>query len=205
MTLRLEPLGDEDVDELIPERIPGELREKIARAAGGNPLFIEEMLAMAGEAGWTWSCRRRCRRCSRRAWISSRRPSGACSSGARSRGRSSTAAPCRRSHPTRPQVTPRLAALVRKELIRPDRPQLPGEDAFRFRHLLIRDAAYDALPKATRADLHERFASWLEEHGTELVELDEILGYHLEQACRYRAELGMPPTTAAWPRRRGAA
>ena len=93
--------------------------------------------------------------------------------------------------PEETQVTPRLAALVRKELIRPDRPQLAGEDGFRFRHLLIRDAAYDALPKATRADLHERFASWLEQHGTELVELDEILGYHLEQACRYRAELGM--------------
>ena len=34
----------------------------------------------------------------------------------------------------------------------------PDDDAFRFRHILIRDAAYDALPKATRADLHERFA-----------------------------------------------
>ena len=50
VTLRLEPLGDEEVDELIPERIPGVMREKIARAAGGNPLFVEEMLAMAGEA-----------------------------------------------------------------------------------------------------------------------------------------------------------
>ena len=94
--------------------------------------------------------------------------------------------------PEETQVTPRLAALVRKELIRPDRPQLPGEDGFRFRHLLIRDAAYDALPKATRAELHERFARWLEEHGVDLVELDEILGYHLEQACRYRAELNLP-------------
>ena len=46
--LRLEPLGSEDVDELIPERISGQLRTKIARAAGGNPLFIEEMLVMAG-------------------------------------------------------------------------------------------------------------------------------------------------------------
>ena len=45
--------------------------------------------------------------------------------------------------PEETQVTPRLAALVRKELIRPDRPQLAGEDGFRFRHLLIRDAAYD--------------------------------------------------------------
>ena len=55
----------------------------------------------------------------------------------------------------------RLIALVRKQLVRPDRAQLPGEDAFRFRHLLIRDAAYDALPKSVRADLHRRFAAWL--------------------------------------------
>ena len=93
------------------------------------------------------------------------------------------------------QVTPRLAALVRNQLIRPDRSQLAGEDGFRFRHLLIRDAAYEALPKSTRAELHERFAAWLAHHGAELVELDEVLGYHLEQACRYRAELGMAVTT----------
>ena len=62
-------------------------------------------------------------------------------------------------------MTPRLAALVRRELIRSDRPQFAGEDGFRFRHLLIRDAAYDALPKATSAELHERFAAWLEQRG----------------------------------------
>ena len=55
---------------------------------------------------------------------------------------------------------------------------------------MIRDAAYDALPKATRAELHERFADWLDEHGGDLVERDEIVGYHLEQAHRYRQELG---------------
>ena len=55
---------------------------------------------------------------------------------------------------------------------------------------MVRDAAYEALPKATRADLHERFALWLEEQGSDLVELDEIVGYHLEQAHRYRTELG---------------
>ena len=43
-----------------------------------------------------------------------------------------------------------------------------------------------------RAELHVRLAAWLEERGADLVELDEILGYHLEQACRYRAELGLP-------------
>jgi predicted ATPase len=58
------------------------------------------------------------------------------------------------------------------------------------RHLLIRDAAYDAIPKRLRAKLHERFADWLETKvGDRVAEHDEILGYHLEQACRYSAEL----------------
>ena len=61
-----------------------------------------------------------------------------------------------------PNVPSRLLALARKELIRPDRAEFAGEDAFRFRHLLIRDAAYQAMPKEQRADLHERFADWLE-------------------------------------------
>ena len=60
---------------------------------------------------------------------------------------------------------------------------------------------YDALPKTKRAELHELFASWLQRHGAQLVELDEILGYHLEQACRYRAELGLPvESTLTWRR-----
>ena len=79
---------------------------------------------------------------------------------------------------------------MRKDLVRPEQPLLPDDDAYRFRHLLIRDTAYEALPKATRAELHERFADWLAVNGTALVELDEILGYHLEQAYRYREELG---------------
>ena len=105
--------------------------------------------------------------------------------------------------PEEEHVTPRLAALVRRELIRPERAQFAGEDGFRFRHLLIRDAAYDALPKAVRAELHEGFAAWLERHG-ELVELDEILGFHLEQAARYKDELGRPDPVARLARRRAA-
>ena len=81
---------------------------------------------------------------------------------------------------------------MRHQLVRPDRAQLAGDDGYRFRHLLIRDAAYDALPKAVRADLHARFADWLDEQRSALVERDEIVGYHLEQAGRYRAELGQP-------------
>ena len=80
----------------------------------------------------------------------------------------------------RAQVRPRLLALARKELIRPDRPEFAGEDAFRFRHLLIRDAAYQAMPKEQRADLHERFAGWLE-------------GARGERSRRVRGDPGPPP------------
>jgi class 3 adenylate cyclase/tetratricopeptide (TPR) repeat protein len=191
VTLRLEPLGEEDVEELIPKRIAGELREKIARAAGGNPLFVEEMLAMAGEAEGevvvppTLQALLAARLDQLETAERSVLERGAVEGEIFHRGAVQALGP------DETQVTPRLAALVRKELIRPDRTQLAGEDGFRFRHLLIRDAAYDALPKATRAELHARFAAWLEERGADLVELDEILGYHLEQACRYRSELGL--------------
>ena len=202
VTLRLEPLGDEDVDELIPQRIPGELREKIAHAAGGNPLFIEEMLAMAGEAEGEIVVPP-----TLRALLAARLDQldtaersvlerGAVEGEVFHRG----AVQALTSNEI--QVTPRLAALVRRALIRSDTTQLQGEDAFCFRHLLIRDAAYDALPKATRADLHQRFAAWLEEHGAELVELDEILAYHLEQTYTYRAELGVPDDALAAAARR---
>jgi tetratricopeptide (TPR) repeat protein len=95
------------------------------------------------------------------------------------------------SETLRPHVPSRLLALARKELIRPDRAEFAGEDAFRFRHLLIRDAAYQAMPKEQRAELHERFAEWLERAaGERAAEYEEILAHHLEQAYRYRAELG---------------
>src|SRR5205823_2492013 len=98
---------------------------------------------------------------------------------------------------TRSSVPANLLSLVRKELVRPDRATFAGEEAFRFRHLLIRDAAYQAMPKQTRADLHERFAGWLERvAGERLPEYEEIVGFHLEQACRFREELG-PPDDAA--------
>jgi predicted ATPase/DNA-binding SARP family transcriptional activator len=82
-----------------------------------------------------------------------------------------------------------LRSLVRKELIRPATSFFAGDDAYRFHHLLIRDAAYESIPKEVRASLHELHADWLATKTTS-VEYEEIVGYHLEQAFRYRAELG---------------
>jgi class 3 adenylate cyclase/tetratricopeptide (TPR) repeat protein len=191
VTLRLEPLPADQVDDLIGDQLPPEFRRRVAEAAGGNPLFLTEMLAMAAENGEVDVPP------TLRALLDTRLDQldmterrvlerGAVEGEIFHRGA------VQALDPEQPQVSPRLAALVRRELIRPTRTLLPGDDAFRFRHLLIRDAAYDALPKAVRAELHERFAIWLEERAAELVELDEILGHHLEQACRYREELGLP-------------
>src|SRR5919202_3653820 len=191
VTLRLEPLPPEHADALIGDAVSGELRERIAHAAGGNPLFISEILAMAtgnGEVEVPPTLK---------ALLAARldqldEPGRRVLEGGAVAGEIFHRGAVQALAPEEIQVTTRLAGLVRRELIRPDRAQLPGDDGYRFRHLLIRDAAYDALPKAVRADLHARFAAWLDEHGHALVERDEIVGYHLEQAGRYRAELGQP-------------
>ena len=83
-----------------------------------------------------------------------------------------------------------LSGLVRKEIVRPD-----GADqmtpSYTFRHALIRDAAYEALSKGERADLHARFADLVERtSGERLAEVEEIVGYHYEQARRYLVQLG---------------
>jgi class 3 adenylate cyclase len=85
-----------------------------------------------------------------------------------------------------------LVGAIRRNLVRPQPPDLPGEDGFRFVHVLVHDAVYRSIPKELRAELHERFAAWLDGRGTTLAESDELLGYHLEQAARYRQEVGQP-------------
>ena len=195
-TLRLEPLPPEQADALIGDVLSGDLRERIAHAAGGNPLFISEMLAMAAEdAAVDVPPTLKALLAARLDQLdeAERRvlERGSVEGEIFHRGGVQALAP------EETQVTTRLAALVRRQLVRPDRAQIAGDDGYRFRHLLIRDAAYDALPKAVRADLHARFADWFDQHGDALVERDEIVGYHLEQAARYQAELGQPDPTLA--------
>ncbi|MDQ2983554.1 MAG: AAA family ATPase [Actinomycetota bacterium] len=192
-TVLLEPLSAEETDDLL-EALGGvdeELRLKIREAAEGNPLFVEEMLALVREAKDGEIVVPPTIQALLAARLDQLEPSersvlerGSVEGRVFHRGAMQALAP------EETQLAERLVALVRKELVRPDKAQFPGDDAFRFRHLLIRDAAYDGLPKATRAELHERFADWLEERGRDRVELDEILGHHLEQAARYKQELG---------------
>jgi tetratricopeptide (TPR) repeat protein len=96
--------------------------------------------------------------------------------------------------PLREGLTQALQSLVRKELVRPDHTEHRDEDAFGFAHILVRDAAYLGIPKATRADLHEAVVDWFEEEVAERTgDIESILGYHLEQAQQALLDLG-PPT-----------
>ncbi len=194
-TALLEPLSADEaralVDELLGARgIEDALRDRIMRAADGNPFFVEQMIAMLEESPADVQVP-----VTVRALLAARLDQlspaerqalerGAVEGQLFHRGADAALAPD-------DDVSTRLPSLVRKELIRPAAAMIANDDAFRFRHLLIRDAAYEALPKAQRAELHERFADWLELHGADLVELDEILGYHLEETARFRAELGL--------------
>jgi class 3 adenylate cyclase len=185
----LEPLPRDAADELLLA-LAGEVDERIRDAADGNPLFLEEMVELARASDGDVAVPPTIH-----ALLTARLDSlPAAERAVLERGavegqvfhRNAVAA----LSPEESQLDTRLVSLVRKELVRPDQPALAADDAYRFRHLLIRDAAYDALPKATRIELHARFAGWLEEHGADIVELDEIVGYHLEQAVRYAEELG---------------
>jgi class 3 adenylate cyclase/tetratricopeptide (TPR) repeat protein len=189
----LEPLRPDETAQLLGALggdLPDGLRGRILEAAGGNPLFVEEMVAVAAEGDGDVAVPPTIQ-----ALLAARLDQldpaervvlerGAVEGQVFHRGAIAALSP------DEPQVDGRLVTLVRKDLVRPEPAVIPNDDAYRFRHLLIRDTAYDALPKATRAQLHERFATWLDEHGGDLIELDEIVGYHLEQAFRYRAELG---------------
>jgi class 3 adenylate cyclase/tetratricopeptide (TPR) repeat protein len=196
-TVLLEPLNAADTESLIEELLPADggmspdLRDRVRATAAGNPLFVEEIVALMRESRSDDVIVPPNIKALLAARFDQLRPEergvlerGSIEGQSFHRGAVEVLAPEERD------VAGHLMTLVRKDLLRPDRAVFAGEDAFTFRHLLIRDAAYDSLPKAERAELHARFADWLIQHGSGLEELDEIAGYHLEQAFRYRAELG---------------
>jgi class 3 adenylate cyclase/tetratricopeptide (TPR) repeat protein len=194
----LQALSENDSETLV-ERLgdlPEQARERIVQAAEGNPLFVEQLVAMQAENGDELEVpptlqallAARIDRLGEQERAAAQ--SGSVEGRLFHRGAVAALAP----EPERGEVGAQLLSLVRKELIRPDRATLPGDDAFRFGHILIRDAAYDAIPKRQRAALHERYAEWLETRlGDDAP--DEVVGYHLEQAYLYGAELGAPDAT----------
>ena len=212
-SLLLEPLGEDASGTLIENlldnaEVAADVKRRIVRAAEGNPLFIEELLAMLIDDGALQN--------QNGVWVPTtdlsslavpptiqalldarlerldageRRLLGRAAVAGRVFSRA--AAAVLSTADDRDLLDERLAALVRKQLIRPHHAEFGREHTYRFRHSLIRDATYRRMSKATRANLHERFAEWLDRPGERrTAEQEEILGFHLEQAHRYHAEIG---------------
>ncbi|HYM51881.1 MAG TPA: adenylate/guanylate cyclase domain-containing protein, partial [Candidatus Dormibacteraeota bacterium] len=218
-TMSLEALSEVESEELVASllgraELPAELRSQISHAAEGNPLFVEELLGKLIDDGFLvtagdgWSALGDLRQLAIPPTIQALLAARLDGLNNEERAVIERAAVEGKifhrgavteltSELMRGQVRDRLASLMRMELVRPDQASFAGDEAYRFRHLLIRDAAYQALAKQTRSELHERFAAWLERVAADrLTEYEEIVAYHLEQAYRYRTELGPPDAHA---------
>jgi class 3 adenylate cyclase/tetratricopeptide (TPR) repeat protein len=212
--LVLDPLADAEAAELLdallaPAVAPEGIRAHVLAAAEGNPFFIEQFVGMllddgllCREAG-AWVLTREAlpgvlpasistllaARLERLA-VAEQREIEAGSVVGRVFWRGAVAELAREV--VGPGAGEHLVNLVERRLIVPEQSSFPGDDAYRFQHVLIRDAAYAAMAKADRATAHQRFANWLLQiAGERAGEYDEILGYHLEQAVRLRAEVGV--------------
>jgi class 3 adenylate cyclase/tetratricopeptide (TPR) repeat protein len=212
VAITIEPLSDAEADELVEHLVgasalPDEARS-IIETAEGNPLFLEQIVGMLIDEGHLrredgrWAVvddlsslsipttikgvlEARLERLPR----TEREVLERGSIEGREFHHASVASPATEGTPS--QAGAEFTGLVRRGLIEPARPLLGGGEAFRFRHALIRDAAYARVPKVTRAWLHERHARWLERSAGERVpEFEEVIAYHLERATALRADLG---------------
>jgi tetratricopeptide (TPR) repeat protein len=190
--LVLDALSDAEARQLLEsagaETLGPRTAVRIVETAEGNPLFLEQLAAVGAESGEgalpstiqaVLAARIDRLEPEERAVIEHASVEG------RSFHVGAVAELLARGDPA--DIAPPLVSLVQKQLIQPDRSDLPGQDAFRFAHVLIREAAYRGVPKQRRAELHERMARWLEQRPAAR---DESVGYHLEEAYRHLARLG---------------
>lgn len=212
-SMLLEPLDEEQSATLVRELLgdadlPVDVQKKIADTAEGNPLYVEQMLEMLIDNGYlvrdggSWRSTQPADTISVpptiHALLAARLDRLALNERqtierASVIGKVFYSGAVREMTPAsgRGELRHNLQTLVRKELVRPDEDRLVGEDSFRFRHILIRDAAYNGLSKQQRAELHRVFADWLEKRPQErLQDLQEIVAHHLSESYRYRSELG---------------
>jgi class 3 adenylate cyclase len=212
--IELEALGDEDgralLRHLIGEAEEDSLADRISEAAEGNPLFTEQIVAMLVDDG---VLRREGGVLKVRGEIQTldlppsiaalldarldrlplheRLTAGRASVMGRTFSRDALLALTPGNEETEFEIA--LAALESKDLIGTESSDPRGHETLAFRHVLIRDAAYRRMLKRDRAELHELFSDWLEAKGSQLATgYEEVLGFHLEQAYRYRRELALP-------------
>jgi DNA-binding SARP family transcriptional activator len=186
--VELAPLGPDDVMMLVlglaEQPVDPEVERRIVEQAGGNPLFAEQLLALATEAP---GLALRGTPPTVEALLASRLdrldPRGlAVLRRASVIGRRFTREELDdlTPHEEASRTDQQLADLTERALVH------PRERVFAFHHVLVRDVAYRGIPKAERADLHEFAARGLDRREA----ADEIVGYHFEQAYRFLTEIG---------------
>jgi DNA-binding SARP family transcriptional activator/tetratricopeptide (TPR) repeat protein len=200
VSIELTPLAEGPAAELLDalaedQHISSSIRARILETAAGNPLYLEQLaVSVSEQAG---SEIRPTLPPTIQALLAARLQRlgpGASSALARAAivGKDFGLQEVRELLPleARGPLSRNLHTLVAKGLVQRGPPGRSPAEEYSFRHILIQEAAYRAIPKSLRAELHNRFADWLEyvfwEPATRRA---EILGYHLEQAVRYRNEL----------------
>jgi class 3 adenylate cyclase/tetratricopeptide (TPR) repeat protein len=204
--IELEPLGEADSEALIDalldgeDELPASARSTLLAKTEGNPLFVEETVRMLAEANGTGVERIPD---TLRALIAARidhLPQGEKSVLQRAAviGRIFWAdAVAHLGTDPEEELEPLLDDLLLREFVlKEPRSTITGEDAYRFKHVLIREVAHSGLSKTARASHHLRFAEWLKERAAD--ELLEVRAYHLDHASALLAELdGAPPEELA--------
>ena len=201
--IELEPLGRAESEALVEALLDGELgsgaRQAVLEKSEGNPLFVEETVRMLSEANGGGVDRIPD---TLQALIAARidhLPAGGKEllQGAAVMGRIFWKGALGELVLEGTDIDPLLEDLHLREFVLPEaRSSISGEDAFKFKHVLIREVAYSGLSKAARAGYHQRFAEWLRKRAGE--ELLEVRAYHLDHATALLAELdGSPPPKLA--------
>jgi class 3 adenylate cyclase/tetratricopeptide (TPR) repeat protein len=201
--IELEALGRADSEALVEALLDGDLgsgaRQAVLDKSEGNPLFVEETVRMLSEANGGGIERIPD---TLQALIAARidhLPPGEKEllQGAAVMGRIFWKGALAELVLEGTDIDPLLEDLHLREIVLPEtRSSISGQDAFKFKHVLIREVAYGGLSKAARAGYHQRFAEWLRKHAGE--ELLEVRAYHLDHATALLAELdGSPPPKLA--------
>ena len=199
VSIQLEPLGEFPAEALLDSlsagyRIAPSTWARLIDTAGGNPLYLEQLAVSLSEQ--SGSDIRPALPPTIQALLSARLQRlgpGASSVLVRAAivGKDFGEREIRELLPVeaRAPLSRNLQTLVAKGLLQLGPGRNPFEE-YSFRHILIQEAAYRSIPKSFRAELHHRYADWLEAFAPDpFPARSEILGYHLEQSVRYRAEL----------------
>jgi class 3 adenylate cyclase len=192
--LPLAPLNADEAQQLAALRlgeIRGQAASRLAETAEGNPLFIEQLAATMAESSPGKSLPTTIRGILSARLDALPDAERALLLDAAVIGKTFWRGALQRIAGERDGLSDLLGALERRDLIVRDTSSIiEGEQQFGFKHVLIRDVAYDLLPRAERRERHARVAEFFEEATAELGEAAAALARHWRDAGEPERALG---------------